>query len=316
MKCCKNNSLQLDLLCSCCGKIDNLESHKLVADNICSQAIQVKDFAAENSTMDNLCVPNRVTASQSWADSANFNSLCASNANIQNLSVANLQVGGSNSSSSAPCISYRATANYRSNMNYKLGSLFNFDNIVDDPNNNVSLSPNFQYVAPLAGYYMVTFKVNASNLVSSSGAVLGVPMANPQLFVNGMLVRDLFSPFLPFFSQQKVVLDSLLTLQAGDVVSLKYNVLAGNGSPVSGSVDFVGTSGEDSNSLFKIILLSGLCQPGAQAQAKAQALQQIPPCPQVIVACSSVLTPCLPLDVLACPNQPGLPNPLPCDSCQ
>jgi len=136
------------------------------------------------------------------------------------------------------------------------------------------------------------------NVVSSGGPILGVPVANPEVYVNGLLVRESYSPFITFFDTQKVILDSLITLQAGDQVTMKYNILGGSGAPVTGTVDIVGAGIEDGNSLFKIILISAL-------QGSAPACTQ---CPIISIPCSPVVTPCTPLDF--CEMTPS-----PCGSC-
>jgi hypothetical protein len=292
--CCRSE-LDLDRLCSdCifagCGKIK-----QIITNDVCSQAGEIKKLSAEDATLNNLCVPGSVKASQVWSTNSYTNSLCATNANIGTACISNLTIGNF-----MPCIKQRATVNYSVNAVYTLGNFLNFTNIVDDPNGNVTLVPNTTYTAPVAGYYDITFKVNVTNLVSSSGPILGIPVANPQIYVNGMLVREMYSPFLSFFNTQKVILDSLITLQQGDQVTMKYDVLGGNGTPVTGTVDIGGAGIEDGNSLFKIILLSGLCGGGDQ--------NPCPMCPAVTIPCVPFTTPCLPL------GSGNVPNP--CESCQ
>ena len=306
--CVSHNRLHLDKLsvdCSqgCCAKIDNI-----VANDVCSQTIEVATLSAQDGSINTLCSSGSIKASQVWADKAYSNSLCSTNANFQNACIQNLTIGNFN-----PCITYRATVNYGINTTYTLGSFLNFTNIVDDPNNNISLNPT-TYTAPATGYYTLSYKVNVENLVSTNGPVLGIPVANPEVYVNGLLVREAFSPFLSFFNTQKVIVDSLITLQMGDQVTMKYNILAGNGSSVIGTVDIVGAGIEDGNSLFKIIFLSGLCTGGSTPMC--------PPCPQVTIPCSSVVTPCVPLtncdddDMIAGVKRQTNAQGEPCNSCQ
>jgi hypothetical protein len=272
-----------------CAKIQ-----QVVSDNVCSQLVSAKNLNAENAVLNNLCVPGLIQGSQVSADMLGANSLCAVAGTINKLCVDDLTVG-----SFLPYIKYRATVDYSVDQTYTLGAFLNFDSILDDPNNNVSLVPNTSYTAAVAGYYMMSLKVNSSNLQSGT-PILGNPIANPQIYVNGILVREIYAPFLSFFNAQKVILDSLITLQKNDVVTMKYNVLADNGTPVLGTVDIVGSGVEDGNSFFKIILLSAIAPASTIACTK---------CPVISVLCSAVTTPCQPL----VPVVPGAPKP--CDSC-
>lgn len=271
-----------------CGKIQ-----QVISDSICAQSIAVKSLSVENEVANNLCVPGSIQAGSVSANVLGANSLCAKIGTINTLCVDNLSVGNS-----LPYTKYRATVDYKTNVTYTLGSFINFNTILDDPNGNISLVPNTSYKAPVSGYYMMSFKINITNLTSSS-QILGSPVANPEVYVNGVLAREVFSPFLTFFNTQKVILDSLITLNVGDVVTMKYKILGDNGTPVVGTVDIVGTGIEDGNSFFKIILISGIS--GAPVVCTQ--------CPTVTVPCQPVKTPCLPLVPL-----PGEQNP--CDSCK
>lgn len=252
-----HNELNLDVLCVKCLKAECGKIQQIMANDI--------------------CVAEKLQAAQLWADKGYFNSLCAKNANFENACISNLKANNF-----IPTTKYRATVNYSVNTMYTLGSFLNFDNIVDDPNTNVSLIPNTSYTAPVSGYYTMSFKVNIDQLVSSNGPILGIPVANPEIYVNGLLVREAFSPFLSFFNTQKVLVDSLITLQAGDVVTMKYNVLAGSGAQVLGTVNIIGQGIEDGNSLFKIILLSAL---------NAGQNPTCPPCPEVVIPCRPITPP-------------------------
>lgn len=254
-----------------------LPSNQVNLDKACVTCLNASCAQVQQLIAVNACVSNNLQASQVWGDQGYFNSLCATNANFTNACISNLKTGNF-----IPTTTYRATVNYSADTIYALGSLLNFDNIVDDPNNNVSLTPNMSYTAPVSGYYMMTYKVNITNVLPTSGPILGTPTANPAVYVNGLLVRDMYSSFLSFFNTQKVILDSLITLQAGDVVTMNYNILGGSGLPVAGTVTIVGAGVEDGNSLFKIILLSTLTG-GSQ--------QTCPPCPVVTIPCAQGTTP-------------------------
>ena len=286
---------ELNLCKLCVNKVQSkcLDSHQLNSRRICSHHIDAVKLNVESEVANNICAQS-VMANNVGALNLNSNYICSQQGTINTLCVDNLTLGNF-----SPVIKYRATVNYSANVTYTLGDFVNFNNIVDDPNNNVSLSPNTSYTVPVSGYYMMTFKANVQNLVSNSGPVLGVPIANPEVWVNGILVRESFSPFLTFFNAQKVILNSLITLSAGDVVTLKYNVLANNGVPIIGSVDILGAGPEDGDSLFKIILLSGLGSGSASA----------------CIVCPPVQVPCMPVSVV-CDDCDGDNNQSPCGSCE
>ena len=274
-----------------CGCERNLKVHKLCAHCVETEELHARCIKAGSMIADNECVSGSLEAQSLSAGSINSNTLCSQSGTINSLCVDNLSVNNLAANNSLPYSKYRATTNFSSDQVYNLGSPLSFNNIVDDPNNSVILSPNTSYTAPISGYYMVTFKINITNLVSPSGPILGVPVADPQILVNGVLVREAFQPFLTFFNAQSFILSSLITLQAGDVVTLVYNVLGANGAPIVGTVGIVGSGIEDGNSLFKIILLSALAS-------------NLPPpspcvvCPPVVVDCSGG---CAPMPCPPCP---------------
>lgn len=290
---CCTNQLNLEKLCVECAKMDCAKIQQIVSDNICSQLISAVNLNVQNEVANNLCVPGTINAGQISANMIGGNSICVQSGTINTLCVDNLSVGNF-----VPYTNYRATINYSADTIYTLGTNLSFDNIVDDPNNNISLTPFTTYTAPAAGYYMLTYKVNITNLISTNGPILGTPVASAEVYVNGVLVRESFNPFLTFLNSQKLILSSLITLQMGDVVSMQYNVLAGNGAAVIGTVDIQGAGIEDGNSLFKIIFMSGLTSGTGVACTQ---------CPTVTIPCSPVMTPCQPLVT------PGGANP--CDSC-
>ena len=292
--CCKNE-LSLDKLCCKKAKIHKLCSedissnticaHKVIAkemstDKICANEMQLNGvFCAQELSSPKLCVAQAVAqkldANESCMTSLNAMNICAQNATISNLGVTSLVAndlcipGTLRAANFAGGSKYRATVNYAVNTTYTLGSLFNFNNVVDDPNGNITSSPT-TYTAPITGYYTFSFKVNSTNLTPSNGAILGSPIANPEVYVNGILVRELFSPFLTFLNEQKLILSSLITLNAGDQVTMKYKVLAFDATSglieIPGTVDIVGSGIEDGNSFFKITIINAntnsvVCQP-------------------------------------------------------
>jgi hypothetical protein len=251
-----------------------LPTNQLNLDKACITCLSASCGQFQQSTSTNSCVSGTLQASQVWGAQGYFNSLCSTNANFTNACISNLTLANF-----TPSTNYRATVNYSNNAVYALGSQLNFTNIVDDPNNNVLLTPATSYTAPVTGYYDFTFKVNITAVNPSNGPILGSPVANPQIFVNGIPVREIYAPFISFFNSQNVILDSLITLQKGDIVTMAYNVLAGAGTPVVGTVNIIGTGIEDGNSFFKIVLISAMGASGGQPTC--------PPCPNVVISCAT-----------------------------
>jgi hypothetical protein len=267
--------------------MNNHCKNELNLEKLCFKCASGKKAKVCELKADKICASDKVKAMQVWSNSVNTNSLCALNATLTNACISNLQIGNF-----IPSIRYRATINFSATATYALGGFVNFNNIVDDPNGNVSLVLNTSYTAPASGYYALTYKINITNLNATNGPVLGTPVGSLEIYVNGILVRDAYSPYLSFFSDQKAVFSSLITLQAGDIVTMKYNILGGNGVPVTGTVDIVGAGIEDGNSLFKIIFMSSLSS-GTQPACN--------PCPPVMIDCEVI-----------CPESPTEM----CESCQ
>lgn len=258
-------------LCVECLKAESLKVNNLKADALCALSMEVKDLWAERESVNDLCASGRVTAQEVWAKNANLDNACVTNLRATNF---------------AQCNKFRATVNYSVDTTYTLGQDLGFDNVLDDPNGNISMGAFTSYTVPETGYYMMSYKVNINNVVSQN-PVLGIPVANPTVWVNGELAREAYSPFLSFFSTQKVIVDSLMTLNQGDVVTMRYDILGEQGVPVVGTVDIVGTGIEDGNSFFKIIHLSSLCDGNDQPEA----------CPPVEVPCPRLELECEPSDV-------------------
>lgn len=252
--------------CDCCRNELNLD--KLCAKKIKVHNLQVKYFCADELSSHKLCVDSAVARDAQFQVSAintlNANNICnqnltSTNAGIVNATVNNLCVSGPLQASNLLAYGkYRASATYSKLTTYVLGTLINFDTILDDPNSNLTTSPT-TYTVPLSGYYSFSFNIVQQNLVVP-GPILGVPASDLQLYVNGVLARESFSAFLSFFPQQRAVLSGLISLNAGDQVQLKYNVLVidsvGGLVPLVGTIDNSGNGTEDNSSLFKIHLLS------------------------------------------------------------
>ena len=197
------------------------------------------------------------------------------------------------------CSRYEATAVYSSNTTYNVGDFLNFTNILSNPSGALTSGPS-KYTAPVSGNYIVMLQIDQQNLIPTPafGPVLGVPVANPQLYRNGILHREQYASYLTFFNQQRSTLTALVKLNKGDELQFKYKVLALNQSSgvseVVGTVDILGNGSEDDQSIIKIELLSVNCP------------EPVPP----VVPCEPVV-PCAPCQPKQC--DPALP--IPCGSC-
>jgi len=281
-------------LCKLCVKkawIKWLHAEYISTESLCLSSLLAKQLQAEDAIMNNLCLSVGLKAKKVEAQSLNTNSLCAQSGTINTLCVNDLSVVNLNANL---FVKYKAFVYFSANSNYVLGNNVDFDVILDDPNNNVSLAP-FAYTAPVAGYYAVTLQVDQINLVTSD-PLLGVPTAHLKIYVNNVLVRDATVPFLTFSNQQKSNIGSLLILNAGDKVQAQYSVdqLSNSGlAPVSGSVTI---EGGPNATLFGIHFLSGLINNGPSVSCS--------PCPAVQTPCSSVIVDC-DRDSGSCPPASG-----------
>ncbi len=210
---------------------NELNLHKLCSRKIKAHKGEFKELCVENFDFGkDLCIPGQLTA-----------------ANLVN------------------CTKYAASTAYSVKTNYTLGTLLNFNAILDDPNSNLTSAPTI-YTVPLSGYYSVTMQVDQQNLVPSSplNPILGAPTANPQILVNGIVHREVYSAYLTFSNQQKTTISGLIKLNKGDLVQAKYNVLAIDQTlgliPVVGTIDILG-NGTDEQSVFLIHMLSATCGP-------------------------------------------------------
>jgi hypothetical protein len=225
---------------------------------------------------------------QLGATNACIQTLNSANGSIATLSVNNLCVSGTlTAANSLNCGVYKASVVFGKLNTYTLGTPLNFDTIVSDPNNNITLAPT-AYKAPVAGDYLAVLQVNIQNLLPAAGPILGTPIADPQLYVNGVLVREAYWGFMNFYPQQKSNLVANLSLKLGDIVTAQYNILSLNSSngliTVAGTVDILGDGTENNTSSLKLELLSATCAAGN------------------VTACAPVIpcTPCVPMTCVPC----------------
>ena len=225
--------------------------------SVCAKKIQSCCIQSEKMVANDLC-SRRGSVIKLDSDSACVDKLVANNACINNLTLGN--------GSLQQCGKYRATVVYSAPTMYNLSDNLAFDVVLDDPNNNIALGlPWTSYTAPLAGYYFVTLEIDLSGFVIPSNPILGTPVANPQVNVNGVPFREGFTSFLSFHNGQHSLLSGLISLKAGDVVTSSYNALALSDTGFTilvGTAIASGNGTEAAQSVFKIHYLSSDCPEG------------------------------------------------------
>lgn len=299
--CCKSE-LNLRKLCVDCIKAKCISVEGIRLCDLCAQTIEAKNLFAENEIVNNICASGKAQAAEIWADKSYANSLCAASANLGSACIDNLTVGSFNH-----CEKYRAAVTLSADISYVLGSNINWNVVLDDPNSNISLAP-FSYTAPVSGYYLLSFYLNSDSLAGSS-IITGIPVGLLTTTINGLELRQAQAPYLSFSLLQKGNLSSLVLLNAGDIVRMKYDVLVFD--QVLGLVPYVGTVSLKGNGLlpgqsgFEIHYLSSLnCQS-----------QVCPQCPMVSIPCLPFTVPCEPCNDSMGARQKNA-EVSPCDSCQ
>ena len=233
----KLHELCTDKLSAKCANLDQVSASTACLAKVCSDLVCTKDinvsgrFAAGEIATQKLCAGTVVS------DNVYANSNIYSNNYFTN---------------------FKATMVFSSNSTYNLGSPINFNVVLDDPNNNVTLSPT-TYTAPRSGYYIATLQVDQTNLLTAA-QTLGTPIANMQILVNGVVFRQAYTPYLSFFNSQNSTLTALLHLKAGDKVTSIYDIItldqASGAQPLVGTVVITGNGTEGNESIFKIHYLS------------------------------------------------------------
>lgn len=262
----------------------DLNASYINTDELCARALNVTEqLCAKDIILDEACV----------------STLVANDACVNNLVVSNLE----------QCGLYRATMTFSTNVTYTLGTTVNWDLILDDPNGDIILSPESAYVAPRSGYYIVLFQLDQFGLTTDN-AVLGVPVANPEVLVNGLVARNAFYPYLAFHNEQRSTISGLISLKAGDVVTTRYSVFimrdAIGFDALDGTVDIISTGTDEFNSVFKIHLLSIDCNGPV-----------CPPCSRIdcVQSCVEICEPCAPTHCVSESCSPVRPTPCTCLPC-
>jgi hypothetical protein len=255
----------------------------------CCAKLSLAKLCAKRIRAQCLDISSQINAANICSETVNTDRLCATNACIQNLNVNTICVANPGVATQAEvCGLWRATVVYSAPTLYTLGDPLNFDIILDDPNGNIeTVFPDTTYTVPKSGYYIVTLKIDQKSLITFSGdPILGTPVANPQILVNGTVYREGYFPYLAFSGLQKSLLTSIISLNAGDVVSGKFEVYALNDSGFQSIVGTVNISGNGTEggqqSLFKIHYLSSDCTGTPPCQ----------PCGPCQVPCGMCPNPC------------------------
>lgn len=248
--------------CDCKNEIDirKLCAHILLADCVDSERISARDLCADEIKSPYIC-----------ADRLNLNStLCVdqidtNHANIVTLNTNDICVAGTLSANDTNlCNKVRATMVFSANTVYDLKSNIDWDVILDDPNGNASDVPPSHYIAPKGGYYLLTLQVDAIEIVAQNGLpILGSPIANPKIWVNGVVHRESFSPFLAFLDSQHTTLTTVIKLNAGDVVTTSYEILILDSTvgvvSLEGTATLLGNGTDANQAIFKIVLVAPDC---------------------------------------------------------
>lgn len=294
-----SNELNLCKLCVKKVKVKCLCARSIGSEKICGEHVDAEHLKAEDALINDLCVPGKVSASHVEAMSLNANNLCAQQGVVNELCVNDLTVGKLNY-----CAKWRAAVVFAADTMYTLGSNVDWDVILDDPNGNVAIGP-FSYTVPMSGYYVLNYHITSDSL-SGVAVIAGVPVGLLSISVNGLPFTSFNSPYLSFATLQNGNLGTLVLLNAGDVVRMKYDVLVFDQVmglvPYVGTVSFKGNGTFPGQSFFDIHYLSSLACSPVTCQ----------PCPPVQVPCEPVM--------IHCPCNKERPEHKPedddCDSCQ
>ena len=276
----------------CYSCSNELDLNKLCAKSIRTRCLDAKKIESCSIHTEDLCVDNQFTALSLIASSIDTESICTENLMatvgcIGQLTANNACIPGSLVAADfTQCSKYAATVVFGSDTVYTLGSNVAFDTILDDANNNVFIAPGYmQYTAPKTGYYIVTVQIDQHGL-NGANTLVGMPVTNIELFVNGIITRQTFVPYLSFHDAQKGNYSALLGLKQGDILTTGYNVFVMNDSagfiPYVGTLTIEGNAGAENSSLFKIHLLSVTCSTA--------------PCVPCVVGCTPSVTGCTPTD--------------------
>jgi hypothetical protein len=275
------NELHLEKACIECLKADCIKACQIISNDICSQQIDTVSLNADTSIINNLCVPTKFQAKNSYVDKSYNNILSAQSATFDNACITNLSATNINS-----FVKYKAAVTNSATSVYNLGAPLNWDTILDDPNGNVSTGP-FTYTVPVNGYYVLTVHLNSNNLAGAA-VITGTPVGLINTLVNGNPLRSETTPYLSFADNQTSTLTSICLLTAGDVITMNYQILVftvAGLTPYLGTVDILANGGFPGESGFAIHYLSSLSGAGPVCT----------PAQPVTITCQPVTISCRPV---------------------
>ena len=277
-----------------CGTFKEIRAKEINAKKICTESIYTDTLRAKDICNDTLTVNTK----------ANIKDLCATT-----IIASDLYVTGSTRLGGTICQPFKASVSFSLDTTYTLGDPLNFDAILDDPNGNVIVAP-FSYTVPVSGYYVGMLQVDAKNFAGAI-PVLGAPIINTVIDVNGLPFRQTFTPFLSFHNGSRSTVSVLMNLNAGDVITCRYLMYVMD--DINGFIPYVGTTliegsaVEADRSVFKIHLLSADCGgfPVPPCEFVPCGVPTPTPCapclPKPCVPCCQPCVPCCPCPVVPQP---------------
>jgi hypothetical protein len=307
--CCK---LQIDSVCTHTLKAECASATNLRAQNTCTanlfskkayiKDLQVADFCADKVSHQIVCA-NKVTTAELCADSAYIKSACVDKQRVgticaDTISVKNLCVSGVSNASQAHN-SRGARIGLKSDSSYQLGDTIPFDDIRYDAMRSIVQEPS-SFLTPESGNYIATIQVNIKDL-QGFNIIAGTPIAALEVYVNDVLRRQVFSPYLSFNRSQSSLLTSLLYLDKGERLTVRYRVFVMDPEegfkPYDGQVVLLGRpEGSSAGTFMSIQYLSSESNTSNVSCAPCDV--QCAPC--TITSCPSAVVPCQPIDIVEC----------------
>lgn len=291
--CCPDNSLKLCRLCVDAATAKCFQAKRITAKEICATNISTQQLCAPIFQTNSLCsveaeighmCAHHINVNEVCALKALIRQICAEEVNAQNVCVSGIFRN---------CGFFNARAATSSDYTYNLGDDLIFDQILSDPSGSIQEGPT-AFIAPETGTYIVTAQVVTMGLNGPS-IIIGTPVGALEVYVNGILRRQAFGPYLTFASDLNLFNTSLVYLVKGQSVIFSYKVLVVD--PVIGLMDYPGTvtiKGSPTFSLrsfFSIAYISSDCTVEGCDTCDLQ-------CPTT--PCEVNCTPCVPAACMPC----------------
>lgn len=250
---CEPNSLSLCKLCVEKAHVKCLEGEQATLDKACVREQVVDRICIGSAAMNEVCNERAKTNELCVSRQAEINRLCANQ-----IAVNELCVGGNLKQCSF--FSARVAAGF--DYFYTLGDVVTFDTILSDPSGSIQQFPT-RYVAPETGTYINTVQIVQRDL-TGPGLILGTPIAAIEIYVNGILRRQRYEPFLAFNNRQAGLVSHLIYLSQGDELLVRYKVLSLDAVAglveYPGSVVVIGGAGFSFRSFMSVHYLSSDCE--------------------------------------------------------